>query len=84
MANLTKSEKSAIAAKIAEVLTNESAPAPEIKGQALADPKEFFCQNWDLVRKGLEVLSGFAPLPVKGMIILVISIGDGVKKVICT
>ena len=51
--------------------------------RAAANPKQFFCQNWPLIKTGLEILKGFAPLPVRPIIGLVIRAGDAVSDVIC-
>lgn len=47
------------------------------------DPKKIFCENWATVRAVLEALASIVPAPAKAIILLVISIGDGVKKAIC-
>jgi hypothetical protein len=92
MADLTKKERDAIAMRVAEAFAYEKkvpAPrgAPKLASaqvaMAAANPRQFFCQNWPLIKTGLEILKGFAPLPVRPIIAIVIRAGDAVSSVIC-
>lgn len=92
MADLTKKERDAIAMRMAEVFASDKkVPAPRGAprlasaqvAMAAANPKQFFCQNWPLIRTGLEILKGFAPLPVRPIIGLVIRAGDAASSVVC-
>ncbi|HET7716299.1 MAG TPA: hypothetical protein VFK86_11795 [Bauldia sp.] len=92
MADLTRKEREAIAMRVAEAFVSEkkvpgARGAPKLAAaevaRAAANPKQFFCQNWPLIKTGLEILKGFVPLPVKPIIGLVIRAGDAVSSVIC-
>ena len=91
MADLTRKERDAIAMRVAEAFasgkTVSARGAPRLASaqvaRAAANPKEFFCQNWPLIRTGLELLKGFVPLPIKPVVHLVIKAGDAVSGVIC-
>ena len=92
MADLTKKERDAIAMRVAEAFTSDkkmpaARGAPKLASaevaRAAANPKEFFCQNWPLIRTGLELLKTFVPLPIKPVVHLVIKAGDAVSSVIC-
>lgn len=92
MADLTKKERDAIAMRVAEALTSDK-KVPAVRGApklaskqvtlAAANPKQFFCQNWPLIRTGLDILKGFVPLPVKPIVGLVIKAGDAASSVVC-
>lgn len=92
MADITKKERDAIAMRVAEALTSDK-KMPAVRGApklasaqvalAAANPKQFFCQNWPLIRAGLEILKGFVPLPIKPVVQIVIKAGDAASSVIC-
>ncbi len=92
MADLTKKERDAIAMRMAEVFVSDkkvpaARGAPKLASApaalAATSPKQFFCQNWPLIRTGLDILKGFAPLPVRPFIAIVIRAGDAASSVIC-
>jgi hypothetical protein len=92
MADLTKKERDAIAMRVAEAFVSDR-KAPAMRGMpklaagpaalAASNPKQFFCQNWPLIRSGLEILRTFVPLPVKPIVHLVIKAGDAASSVVC-
>jgi hypothetical protein len=92
MADLTKKERDAIAMRVAEAFASDK-KAPAVRGtpkmaagaaaMAASNPKQFFCQNWPLIKTGLELLRTFVPLPIKPVVHLVIKAGDAVSGVIC-
>ena len=92
MADLNKKERDAIAMKVAEAFASDK-KMPAVRGApklasgqvalAAANPKQFFCQNWPLIRTGLEILKSFVPLPIKPIVHLVIKAGDAASSVIC-
>ena len=92
MADLTKKERDAIAMRVAEAFATDK-KVPAVRGgpklaaapaaMAAANPKQFFCQNWPLIRTGLEILKSFVPLPIKPIVLLVIKAGDAASSVVC-
>ena len=92
MADLTRKERDAIAMRVAEAFaSNKKVPAargaPKLAAASVAmaasNPKQFFCQNWPLIRTGLDLLKGFVPLPIRPIVHLVIKAGDAASSVIC-
>ncbi len=92
MADLTKKERDAIALRVGEAFASDKKPpaargAPKLASaegaRAAANPKEFFCKNWPLIKTGLELLKGCVPLPVRPIGHLGIKAGDAGSSVIC-
>lgn len=46
--------------------------------------KEVFCNYWEGTRRGLELLMAMVKNPIaKGIIMIVLAVGDGVQNKIC-
>jgi len=82
MASQNDNDRQRAAAAITEALSadDRGAPAPVADR---ADPKQLFCENWDLVKRVLLALRQFAPAFLKPIIDMVIKAGDALQKVIC-
>jgi hypothetical protein len=87
MADISSADRKAIAKSVAEALSSEAAPPAAmmaaLPAAATANPKQFFCQNWLTVKSVLQVAQTLAPPLVRPVIGIVITVGDGIAKVIC-
>jgi hypothetical protein len=63
----------------ADVRVNEAAAA-----DALVNPKELFCNNWDMVKQVLQFLKPYLPKYLQGILVVIIKAGDALKNVICS
>lgn len=50
---------------------------------ALADPKELFCKNWDMVKQVLLFLKPHLPKIVRAAVDVIIKVGDALKRILC-
>ncbi len=70
MADLAQKEQDAIAVRVAEAFASRQEGACSTRraeagcgagGEAAASPKQFFCQNWPLIKTGLEIPEDLRP-----------------------
>ncbi len=89
MAELSQSERDAIARAVKDAFAEEwSGAAPAGGGAAAApadipDPKKFFCQNWPATKGVLEFLLDFLPDNLKAIVRKLIAAGDRIHALIC-
>ena len=85
MASKANSEQQRITALITEALSTDTVQPEGIgaRAEAIPNPKELFCKNWNTVKTVLTVLRQFAPAFLKPLIDLVIKGGDALQKAIC-
>lgn len=81
MADTLNLNEQALADEFAKQLA-ASMEAGEVVAADLDDAKKLFCDNWLTVKKILEYMKS---LPGAGLVVsLVIAIGDGAYKILCS
>jgi hypothetical protein len=68
---------------VAKAIMDDSPVAAATSAAALANPKDVFCKNWDIVKQVLQFLKPHLPALVRAAVDVIIKVGDALKKILC-